>query len=108
MWALLRLPRFGGANYTNDNDNRSRHWPKRWRPSCHPSSTEAAVCAGFLSEAATMPGWLRGLRLVSLLVARAPGTRPYRAIDAAFAALADVGIDAEALSSQSWTMITGR
>ena len=30
-----------------------------------------------------MPGWHRGLRLVSLLVARAPGTRPYRAIDAA-------------------------
>ena len=39
--------------------------------------------AGVLSEVATMPGWHRGLRLVALLVARAPGTRPYCAIDAA-------------------------
>ena len=31
-----------------------------------------------LPEAATMPGW----RLVSLLVARTSGTRPYRPIDA--------------------------
>jgi transposase len=29
------------------------------------------------------PCWHRGLRLVSLLVARAPSTRPYRAADAA-------------------------
>jgi hypothetical protein len=29
------------------------------------------------------PGRHRGLRLVSLLVARTPGTRPYRAINAA-------------------------
>ncbi len=35
-----------------------------------------------LPEAATMPGWHRGLRLVSLLVARTSGTRPYLAIDA--------------------------
>ena len=38
---------------------------------------------GILSEAATMPSWHRGLRLVSLFVARTSGTRPYRAIDAA-------------------------
>src|SRR6476660_8061096 len=116
MWALLRLPRFRGATHANDNDNRSRHrqvglsGPRsgcRWRGG-HPPPVEASLRPGVLSEAATMPGWHRGLRLVSLLVARAPGTRPYRAIDAAFAALADVGIDAEALSSQSWTMITGR
>ena len=30
-----------------------------------------------------MPGWHRSLRLVAPLVARAPGTWPYRAIDAA-------------------------
>ena len=37
----------------------------------------------FFREAAAMPGWHRGLRLVSPLVARAAGTWPYRAIDAA-------------------------
>ena len=40
-------------------------------------------CTGVLSEAATMSGWHRGLRIVAPLVARTPGTRPYRAIDAA-------------------------
>ena len=25
MWALLRLPRFGGASYANGRDNRSRY-----------------------------------------------------------------------------------
>jgi hypothetical protein len=30
-----------------------------------------------------MPGWHRGLRHVASLVARTPGTRPYRAINAA-------------------------
>src|SRR3977135_664120 len=25
MWALLRLPRFRGATYADDHDNRSRH-----------------------------------------------------------------------------------
>jgi transposase len=38
---------------------------------------------GVLSEAATMPGWHRSLRLVSSLVTRASSTRPYRAINAA-------------------------
>ncbi len=38
---------------------------------------------GILSEAAAMSGWHRGLRIVSPLVARAAGTWPYRAIDAA-------------------------
>ena len=37
----------------------------------------------FLSEAATMPGWHRGLRLVPPLVARTSGARPYRSADAA-------------------------
>jgi hypothetical protein len=30
-----------------------------------------------------MSGWDRGLRLVALLVARAPSTRPFGAVDAA-------------------------
>jgi transposase len=37
----------------------------------------------FFQKLPPMPGWHRGLRLVSLLVARTSGTRPYRAIDAA-------------------------
>ena len=44
---------------------------------------EASHRSGVLSEAAAMPGWHRGLRLVSPLVARTAGTWPYRAIDAA-------------------------
>src|SRR5712672_3196503 len=91
MWALLRLPRFRGANHANDNDNRSRHrqvsFPgsrrRRWRPGDHPPPVEASPRAGVLSEAAAMPGWHRGLRLVSPLVTRAAGTWSYRAIDAA-------------------------
>ena len=39
--------------------------------------------SGVLSEAATMPGWHRGLRLVAPLVARTSGAWPYRAADAA-------------------------
>ena len=42
----------------------------------HPPPVEAAVCAGVLSEAASMPGWHRGLRLASPLVARTSGARP--------------------------------
>jgi hypothetical protein len=34
-------------------------------------------------ETAILPGWHRGLRLISPLVARTSGTRPYRAINAA-------------------------
>src|SRR5258706_5068686 len=91
MWALLRLPRFRGANHANDNDNRSRHRQVglsglrsgcRWSGG-HPPPVEASPRPGVLSEAAAMPGWHRGLRLVSPLVARAAGTWPYRAIDAA-------------------------
>ena len=44
---------------------------------------EAAVCAGVLSEAAIMPGWHRGLRLVSPLVARTAGAWAYCSADAA-------------------------
>jgi hypothetical protein len=33
------------------------------QPGGHPPPVEAAVCAGVLSEAASMPGWHRGLRL---------------------------------------------
>src|SRR6476619_2663680 len=44
---------------------------------------EEALRPGILPEAVTMPGWHRGLRVVPLLVARTPGTWPYRAINAA-------------------------
>ena len=37
----------------------------------------------FFQKLPVMPGWHRGLRLVAPLVARAPGTRPYGAADAA-------------------------
>ena len=37
----------------------------------------------FFQKLPPCPGWHRGLRLVSHLVARAPGTRPFGAIDAA-------------------------
>jgi transposase len=37
----------------------------------------------FFPEVAAMPDWDRGLRLVAPLVARAPGTWPHRAVDAA-------------------------
>src|SRR5258705_5344963 len=91
MWALLRLPRFRGANHANDNDNRSRHRQvvlPGLRSGCqwsggHRPQFEASPRPGVLSEAAAMPGWHRGLRLVSPLVTRTPGTWPYRAINAA-------------------------
>ena len=54
-----------------------------YRPGGDSPPVEAAVCAGVLSEAAIMPGWHRGLRLVSPLVARTSGARPYRSADAA-------------------------
>jgi transposase len=38
---------------------------------------------GFLSEAATMPGWHRGLRLGAPLVARTAGIGSHSAVDAA-------------------------
>jgi hypothetical protein len=44
-----------------------------------PPSVEASRRPGVLREVVTMPGWHRGLRLVSPLVARTPGTWPYRA-----------------------------
>src|ERR1039457_6345974 len=91
MWALLRFPRFRGASYADDHDNRSRHRQvgvPGARSGCHrpggdPPPVKAALCPDVLSEAATMPGWHRGLRLVAPLVARTPGTRSYRTADAA-------------------------
>src|SRR5471032_1672971 len=91
MWALLRLPRFRGASHADDHDNRFRHRQVGFpgsrglchRPGGDSPPVEAALRPGVLSEAATMPGWHRGLRLVAPLVARTPGTRSYRAINAA-------------------------
>src|SRR6188472_1888453 len=91
IWEPLKLPRFGGATRANCYDNRFRHrkisisgaWHRWCRPGGDPPSVEAPVCAGFLSEAAIMSGRHRSLRLITLLVARAPSTWSQRAIDAA-------------------------
>src|SRR5215471_20630306 len=40
-----------------------------WQGSCSPSA-QAALCSDVLSEAATVPGWHRGLCVVALLVTR--------------------------------------
>src|SRR5260370_39663082 len=62
MWALLRLPRFRGANHADDNDNRFRHrqvsFPgsrrRRWRPSDHSLRVEAPLRLGVFLEAVTL------------------------------------------------------
>src|SRR5258706_10296769 len=89
MWALLRLPRFRGANHADDNDNRFRHrqvsFPgsrrRRWRPSGHSPPVEAPLRLGVLPEAVALSGRYRSLRLGAPLVARAPGTGSHRAVD---------------------------
>src|SRR5674476_1279478 len=87
----VKAPPFGGAKHANDHDNRSRYrqvgipGPRRlcrW-PGGYPPSVEAAPCPDVLPEASAMPDRHRGLRLVTLLVARAQRTRPHGAIDAA-------------------------
>src|SRR4051812_10983267 len=50
---------------------------------CSSAASEASRRPGVLPEIASMSGWDRGLRLVALLVARAPSTRPFGAVDAA-------------------------
>ena len=65
MWALLRLPRF-----------------------THPPPVEASRRPGVLPETVSMSGWDRGLRLVALLVARAPSTWPFGAVDSRTARMA--------------------
>jgi hypothetical protein len=50
---------------------------------CSSAAVEASRRPGILPETAGMSGWDRGLRLVALLVARAPSTRPFGAVDAA-------------------------
>ena len=47
------------------------------------SPAEAPLCADVLPETAVVRGWHRGLCVVASLVARAQGTGPYRAVDAA-------------------------
>src|SRR5271170_4521381 len=91
MWALLRPPRIGGAKHAIDYDNWSGHREVSFsgsRDRCggqrhRPPSTQAALRAGILPEAATVPGRYRSLRLVASLVARAPGAWSQRTLDAA-------------------------
>src|SRR3990172_2221648 len=88
MWVLLVLPRFGGPNHANGHNHRSRHRQvgisgarhRRGRQGAHPPSAEAPLCPGVLPEAAAMPGWYRGLRLIASLVAPTQGARAYRAL----------------------------
>ena len=91
MWALLRLPRFGGANHANGHDNRSRHrqiglsrctalmlrasWSIR-------RQLKRRYVLAFFREVTAMPDWHRGLRVIALLVTRAPGTGSHCTIDA--------------------------
>ena len=44
---------------------------------------EASVRSGVLSEVTAMPDWHRGLRVIALLVTRAPGTGSHCTTDAA-------------------------
>src|SRR3977135_1653674 len=91
MWVLLMLPRFGGANHASGHNNRSRYREvgfsgarhRRGRQRADPPSTEAPLRPGVLREAATVPGWDRGLRHVASLVAPTQGPWAYRAPGAA-------------------------
>jgi len=47
------------------------------------SPAQAALCSGVLWEAATVPGWHRGLRAIALLVTRTSRARSHRTPDAA-------------------------
>src|SRR3954454_22124425 len=87
----VRAPTIRRSIHANDYDNRSRYCkvslsgPRRRcrRPGAHPPPVEASRRPGVLPETASMSGWDRGLRLVALLVARAPSTWPFGAVDAA-------------------------
>src|SRR5271169_2971596 len=91
MWALLKLPRFGGANYASHHDNRSRYSEvgfsgsrrRRRGHSPPPPSAQTALCGDLLPEVAALSDRYRSLRLVASLVARAPGAWPHRSLDAA-------------------------
>ena len=48
-----------------------------------PPAVEAPPGHGFFREVATLPGWYRGVRLITLLVAPASGPWAWRAADAA-------------------------
>src|SRR5271154_244960 len=88
MWVLLKLPRFGGANYASDHDNRSRHRQirvsgsrhRRGRQSDCQAAIEASPCPRV--QAAAMLGWYRGVRIIPPLVTRDQSTWPQGPPDA--------------------------
>ena len=90
MWALIRLPRFGGATYPNGHDNRSGYrevslsGPRRRRGGecSYSPAAQATLRDDLLPEAIAVPGRYRSLRLVASLVARTPGDWPSCASDA--------------------------
>src|SRR6516164_7200151 len=87
----LRLPRFGGAIYAVDFDNRSRYrqvglssaWRGCGRPSGPAPAIETPARLGIFPKTVAVPGGYRGVRLIALLVPRAAGVRACGAIDAA-------------------------
>src|SRR5271170_3669336 len=91
MWALLRLPRFGGATYANGHDDRSRYREvgfsgprRRCGGECSYSpAAQATLRDDLLPKAIAVPGRYRSLRLGASLVARTPGDWPLCAADAA-------------------------
>src|SRR5215472_2535353 len=69
-WSRYREVGFSGSRHRS-----------RWQRSCSPSA-QAALCSDVLCEAAAVPNWHRGMRVITLLVARAPGARSHRTADA--------------------------
>src|SRR5262245_54069403 len=86
----LKLPRFGGATYAVNFDNRSRYRQvsvsSPWRlcsgPSGHSPSIETPAGRGIFPEAAAVPGWDRGLCVIAPLVPRTADVGAHGAIDA--------------------------
>src|SRR6516165_8327741 len=87
----LRLPRFGGAIYAVDFDNRSRYrqvgLSSAWRgcgwPSGPTPAVEGSARLGIFPKTVAVPGGYRGVRLIAPLVPRAAGAGAYGAADAA-------------------------
>src|SRR6516164_4767493 len=87
----LRLPRFGGAIYAVDFDNRSRYrqvglssaWRRCGWPSGPTPAVEASERLGVFPKTVAVLGGYRGVRLIAPLVPRAADARAYGAADGA-------------------------
>src|SRR3954454_12967506 len=91
MWALLRLPRFGGASMQTITTIGLDIAKSVFQVHGVDAAGQVVIrrqlkrraVLAFFQKLLSMSGWDRGLRLVALLVARAPSTRPFGAVDAA-------------------------